>query len=348
MHYAKNAWYVAGFEMDLDAGRPVATSILGEPIVLYRTASGKIVALEDRCVHRLAPLSLGRCEGDNLRCMYHGLLFDPDGKCIEIPGQELIPAKAKVRPYPVVVKHSHMWLWMGDPARADEALIAPSIGYDDPDYLCHHGHVDFAAEARLIGDNLLDFSHVPYTHLNSFDLGQNYADERPVVSAIEQGVRIDRWTTATLGAATGRAAQPVDHFVTYDYLIPGIFLAWSGFYPLGTADALEQGRPDYSQAFGVNFTTHAVTPMTEKTSRFTYLTCLHRSYATQEALDGMAEIQRRAYDEDRTVIEAQQHTIDLSDDPKVMPSAHDQSLTLYHRMLDQRVEADGGSTQRAA
>ena len=92
MTYVRNAWYVAGFEMDLDAGKPLAAMILGEPLVFFRTAAGRVVALEDRCVHRLAPLSLGRCEGDHIRCMYHGLKFDADGKCVEIPGQELIPA----------------------------------------------------------------------------------------------------------------------------------------------------------------------------------------------------------------------------------------------------------------
>ena len=122
MTYVRNAWYVAGFEMDLEPGKPFAAMLLNEPIVFFRTSDGKVAALEDRCVHRLAPLSLGRCEGDHLRCMYHGLMFDADGKCVEIPGQELIPAKARVRTSPVVVKHSWIWVWMGDPALADEAL----------------------------------------------------------------------------------------------------------------------------------------------------------------------------------------------------------------------------------
>src|SRR3569833_209476 len=94
MSYVRNAWYVAGWSHELADGQPKAISILDEPIVLYRTNEGRVVALEDRCVHRLAPLSLGRCEGDALRCMYHGLLFAPDGKCVEIPGQEMLPARA--------------------------------------------------------------------------------------------------------------------------------------------------------------------------------------------------------------------------------------------------------------
>jgi vanillate O-demethylase monooxygenase subunit len=51
-----------------------------------------VVALDDRCCHRAAPLSMGRVEGDDIRCMYHGMKFSADGKCIQIPGQEVIPA----------------------------------------------------------------------------------------------------------------------------------------------------------------------------------------------------------------------------------------------------------------
>ena len=57
-------------------------------MVLYRKQSGQVVALEDRCPHRQAPLSLGKKEGDSIRCMYHGIKFDDTGKCIEVPGQD--------------------------------------------------------------------------------------------------------------------------------------------------------------------------------------------------------------------------------------------------------------------
>src|SRR3546814_7431325 len=80
----------------------IALTMLGEPVVIYRKSNGEAVALENRCVHRLAPLSLGRVEGDNLRCMYHGMLFSDQGKALEIPGQDLIPERACIRSYPVV------------------------------------------------------------------------------------------------------------------------------------------------------------------------------------------------------------------------------------------------------
>src|SRR3954447_6028690 len=72
-----NSWYVAAWNHELIDGKKVARMILERPIVLYRGASGKVVALDDRCCHRAAPLSMGRIEGDDIRCMYHGMKFDP-------------------------------------------------------------------------------------------------------------------------------------------------------------------------------------------------------------------------------------------------------------------------------
>lgn len=92
MTYPRNCWYVASWSHDVPVGKPVAIQILDESIVLWRTPEGAVNALEDRCPHRPAPLSIGRCEGANLRCMYHGFLFNGEGKTIAIPGQEMIPA----------------------------------------------------------------------------------------------------------------------------------------------------------------------------------------------------------------------------------------------------------------
>ena len=97
-----NCWYVAAWDHELIDGRLLARTILDRPVVLYKGDSGRVVALDDRCCHRGARLSDGRREGDDLRCMYHGLKFDPSGKCIQIPGQESIPPKLGVRGYPVV------------------------------------------------------------------------------------------------------------------------------------------------------------------------------------------------------------------------------------------------------
>ena len=94
--YLRNAWYVAAWGEEIGSA-PLGRTLLGEPVVLYRGADGKAVALADRCCHRGLPLSMGRVEGDRIRCGYHGLVFDPQGICVEVPGQPKIPPGAGVR-----------------------------------------------------------------------------------------------------------------------------------------------------------------------------------------------------------------------------------------------------------
>ena len=77
MDYVKNAWYVAGWSDDFSRTlRPL--TILEQNVVLYRTEAGDVVALEDRCPHRLLPLSKGRLIGDDVQCGYHGMTFGPE------------------------------------------------------------------------------------------------------------------------------------------------------------------------------------------------------------------------------------------------------------------------------
>ncbi len=76
--WAKNCWYVIAWEHEIpaaDSPKLFTRKLLNEPILVYRTAQGGLVALEDRCPHRHAPLSVGRREGDFIRCGYHGLKF---------------------------------------------------------------------------------------------------------------------------------------------------------------------------------------------------------------------------------------------------------------------------------
>lgn len=348
MPYVRNAWYVASWEQDLDADRPTAVSILGEPIVLWRS-DARLVAMEDRCVHRLAPLSLGRCEGAKLRCMYHGLLFDASGRVVEIPGQDLIPPQAKVRTYPVVARHSWVWIWMGDPEQADETLIPPAVGFDDPDYLLGCGYLDYAAEARLINDNLLDFSHLTYVHANSFGAGANFADERPKLTPLDRGVRFERWTTGTKGPMGRQGDALVDSYMTYDFLLPGVLLMQNGSFAEGTAKALDFGKPDFADALrGVTFTSQAVTPTGDRSARYFFSWGPHRNYGGDALRDQLMALADVAFGEDKLMIEAQQRVIDRTSDPQIMPTAHDRGVTIFNRLVERLAHAEQQAHSRAA
>src|SRR5262245_44940256 len=87
-------WYVACRSEDLSHA-PLARTVLGLPLVLFRNASGAATALLDRCPHRNVPLSLGRVlPNGRLECCYHGWQFDGEGVCRLIPG---LPGEQNVR-----------------------------------------------------------------------------------------------------------------------------------------------------------------------------------------------------------------------------------------------------------
>lgn len=165
--FLRNAWYVAAWDDQL-GDAPLARTVLDEAVVLYRGESGQPAALEDSCPHRRLPLSLGCVSGAGLRCGYHGMLFGADGRCTEIPGQDVIPPAAHVRSYPVVVRWNLIWIWMGDRSLADQATIIDVPHFDDPAWAVNRGPaMEVACHYQLMTDNLLDPSHVSFVHASS-------------------------------------------------------------------------------------------------------------------------------------------------------------------------------------
>lgn len=338
MNYVRNAWYVASWSEDLVPGKPFSIRILDEPIVIWRTPSGTLAALEDRCVHRLAPLSVGRCEGESLRCMYHGMLYSTAGKVTEIPGQDIIPPHAQVRSYPVVDRHSWIWVWMGDSAAADPSLIPPAVGADDPNYLLGRGEVNYTAEARLVNDNLLDFSHLTYVHASSFEATDTWVNSKAQVRQIERGVNIQRWNINDHDMVSG---ETLDRWTSYDYLVPGIMLMISGLFEAGSAEKYGQGPPDMSKAKrGVTFTNQAVTPLTPKTSRYLFSFGPHRDHGDEALRDLLISFVNKAFAEDKAMIEAQQRIVDATPDPTEMPTAADKAITLFNRLVERTCQAE--------
>ncbi|MBT5456220.1 MAG: Rieske 2Fe-2S domain-containing protein, partial [Rhodospirillaceae bacterium] len=134
--FVRNAWYIAAWPEELEDGTVLARTIMGEPLVLFRDADGKAAALEDRCCHRGAPLSQGWMGARGITCGYHGLVFDASGACVEIPGQDKIPAQTRVDAYPVVERQQIIWIWMGE-APADESKIVDYPYHDQPEKWPH-------------------------------------------------------------------------------------------------------------------------------------------------------------------------------------------------------------------
>lgn len=192
--YLRNCWYIAAWDDEVGQ-TPFARTLLEQRIVLYRRQDGTPTALEDRCCHRNLPLSLGQIQGDNLRCGYHGLVFGPDGKCVAIPGQTTIPPTAAVRSYPIVEKWNWLWIWMGEPNKADPALIPNWYFMNHPEWAVARGNggrpLHVKCNYELNNDNVLDLTHVAIVHESR--LGGASVGEFPVkTERLARSVRMSR------------------------------------------------------------------------------------------------------------------------------------------------------------
>ena len=168
--FLRNRWYVAALSTEV-TNIPLSRILLNEPLVLYRDTKGMAIALEDRCVHRQAPLSLGEVIGDHLQCGYHGFTYDQTGACVRVPSQARIPPGACVRAYPIIEKQGFIHVWTGDPALADSQApfdfpFANRSGWNRR-YASLRGEFDF----RLLIDNLMDLTHLAFTHKKTIGAG---------------------------------------------------------------------------------------------------------------------------------------------------------------------------------
>lgn len=164
MPFLRNAWYVAAWQDEVGDGL-FARTIIGEPVLLLRDSDGAAHAMGDRCPHRFAPLHLGKKIAGRVQCPYHGLEFAIDGKCVHNPhGEGVIPKAAQVKTYPVVERYRLIWIWMGDPARADPGTIPDFSFIDDPKMPVISGTVYGKGNYELYSDNILDLGHAEFLH----------------------------------------------------------------------------------------------------------------------------------------------------------------------------------------
>lgn len=340
--WVRNAWYVAGWSHELAAGRIEARTVIEQPLALYRRGDGSVVVLEDRCCHRFAPLSMGRLEQDDLRCMYHGLKFAPDGRCIEIPGQKLIPQSACVRRYPAAERGGWIWVWMGDAAAADPASIPQSVPLGDPSYCMLSGRMDYDAHYLLIDDNLLDLSHLSFAHEKTLGLDMpQWADERPRIVPLERGLRVQRWLRNQPSRGFMRRwGETLDLWNSYDFLFPGIFLLRTAFYPIGSADRWNRNEPGEAPLF-LRYDDQAVTPIGHRKTRYFYAAGARRADIDDERVGRLFAIVEAAFAEDKAIIEAQQRVIDLDPTRRMLPTSLDGGPTQFRKLVQTLLDHDG-------
>jgi phenylpropionate dioxygenase-like ring-hydroxylating dioxygenase large terminal subunit len=190
----EEAWYVAAFAHEIEKGRPFSREIMEQPLVLFRNEDDTVTALYDRCPHRAVPLSQGKVLASTIECAYHGFQFDRSGKCVVIPTQDKIPAATCTRSYSVVESMQFVWVWMGDPANADPALVPTykDLGCDGEGWqFSPYFMMEIKSNYSLLFENLLDTSHISFLHIGGID-GGNMADAPYNVSTDGLQVTLER------------------------------------------------------------------------------------------------------------------------------------------------------------
>jgi phenylpropionate dioxygenase-like ring-hydroxylating dioxygenase large terminal subunit len=318
----RNAWYVAGLAREFPPAGLKGQVIAEKPIVLWRTPAGRMVAFDDRCCHKRMPVSEGRFIEDGLlECAYHGLCYDATGQCVRVPSHPdgHIPPQAKLRPVPLIEQDGLVWVWPGDPARA-QSLRPPRLPeFDSPawDSADVGGPMHVPANSLLLIENLLDITH--FYPLHDGNIGDLENSRIPI--KLEEGVSDGNPFVGTSREVRGYRQPPyleeyfgydvVDRTHTHYLLSPGLTRVQMRVWPAGKFGdaASERGY----------IIIHSHTPIDRRSHVWHLVVAMPKgqmckSDPQRTAISRFVETFPSVIAEDRWALEKQQAMFDFPDD----------------------------------
>jgi phenylpropionate dioxygenase-like ring-hydroxylating dioxygenase large terminal subunit len=345
MSFLKRLWYAAAWADELVAGKPLARTLLGEPVVMWRSADGSVQALADQCPHRLAPLSKGQIDGKAIRCGYHGLRFDGSGRCVENPHGPIL-SSLRVRAYSVVQRHQLLWIWMGpdeDGAKVDAASI-PDLGFIEnaKPTAISHGYMYTKASHKLLEDNILDLSHADYLHPDTLG-GGSITRSKPHIEERGNTLFVQWLAHNELAIPVFRPLLPTpdtiaDMWTEVLWHPCGVMTLHTGATPAGR-----------SPAEGIDtWNAHIMTPEADRTTHYFFVNSRNFKLEDGAYNAALAGGLRHAFEcEDKPMIEAQQarlgerELLDLQ--PRLMgiDAGSSRARHIYSRLLAAEAAANG-------
>lgn len=351
MPFLRNAWYPATWASEVKHGELFERTLLNESVVFYRTATGEPVGLHNRCPHRFAPLSMGKQKGDSVQCAYHGLEFGPNGNCVFNPhGDGKVPAAAQVHRYPLVDRYRLLWIWMGDPARADETLVPPFPFLDPETHYAGEGYLHVKSNYVLETDNILDLSHIQFIHplfasdeVAKADLEMEQEGNTVWSKRLVRNEVLSPFMQEAFGYA---ADQRVDRWLDTRWDAPASMSLAVGAVPTGGRARID-GKE--TEAMSV----HLFAPETDTTTHYLFSFGFPKAYGPQmeaAALKTTSDVRGPFEQEDLPILEAVQRNMgdaefwDLK--PVLLPG--DAPAIRARRVLDQLIAGERAAAGQGA
>jgi len=204
---SKEAWYPVYYLGDLDRSKLATFTLLGQDLVIWWDRNAQTWrAFVDRCPHRLARLSEGRIAEDGLlECPYHGWAFTGEGDCDRIPQQPAdskaqTSARACADALPTAECQGLLFVYAGQPENAAKVKVPAIEALEESpkEWTLIDTFRDLPYDALTLLENVLDSSHLPFTHHRSVgnranaapvDLELVTSDKQGFVGAWEEGPR---------------------------------------------------------------------------------------------------------------------------------------------------------------
>jgi vanillate O-demethylase monooxygenase subunit len=266
---------------------------------------------------------------------------------VKVPSQDLVPGSAKVRAYPVVEKNHWIWVWMGDPAKADPARIEDFHWLDDPAWRYGGSYLKVEGNYLLVVENLLDTTHLPFLHPHT--LGTDaFARSEFDVKRDGDRITVTRWLMNELPAAFHKQmggfpdGMKVDRWQVTHYGPPSFVKLDIGSAPAG-AGVRETG--DRSKG-GNKWNLNAITPETDSTAHYFFAQAYNFKLDEPWLAHALRDQVHNIFLEDLAIIKAQQQNMDLGPSP-VVGLGQDKAW-MAMRGIVQRLASEESAPARAA
>ncbi len=212
----RRSWFPVARTADLD--KPVAATLLGVRLVVYRDRSGAIAVQSRRCPHRGGDLSIGEVHESSIACPYHGWEFaGADGACVRVPSladQSRIPPRARIRTYPAVERFGHVWTVLEEPITE---MYDPEEWRDADLLWLAADPIDSPVGVGVTIENFRDVAHFPFVHKVSMGPTPEVVEPLDV-----KRDGLDVWMFRPLNAGSGEWANDGDCMMKYHCIAPGL------------------------------------------------------------------------------------------------------------------------------